>query len=83
MGAYPPSWTAAGEVEPVPHRNARNRRVPAACDRCEIEVIRGVSAEAGITKLLEREMIYVVGRADLPGRPIQYGPRITSTSSSA
>jgi segregation and condensation protein B len=23
--------------------------------------------------LLEREMIYVVGRADLPGRPLQYG----------
>jgi segregation and condensation protein B len=41
--------------------------------RGEIEVIRGVSAEAGITKLLEREMIYVVGRAELPGRPIQYG----------
>jgi segregation and condensation protein B len=41
--------------------------------RGEIEVIRGVSAEAGINKLLEREMIYVVGRADLPGRPIQYG----------
>ena len=41
--------------------------------RGEIEVIRGVSAEAGVTKLLEREMIYVVGRADLPGRPIQYG----------
>ena len=41
--------------------------------RGEIEVIRGVSAEAGINKLLEREMVYVVGRADLPGRPIQYG----------
>jgi segregation and condensation protein B len=41
--------------------------------RSEIETIRGVSAEAGITKLLERELIYVVGRADLPGRPIQYG----------
>ena len=41
--------------------------------RGEIEVIRGVSAEAGITKLLEREMVYVVGRADLPGRPLQYG----------
>jgi len=23
--------------------------------------------------LLERELIYIVGRADLPGRPIQYG----------
>ena len=41
--------------------------------RAEIETIRGVSAEAGVNKLLERELIYVVGRADLPGRPIQYG----------
>ena len=41
--------------------------------RGEIEVIRGVSAEAGVNKLLERELVYVVGRADLPGRPIQYG----------
>lgn len=41
--------------------------------RGEIETIRGVSAEAGINKLLERELIFIVGRADLPGRPIQYG----------
>jgi segregation and condensation protein B len=41
--------------------------------RTEIETIRGVSAEAGVNKLLERELIYIVGRADTPGRPIQYG----------
>ena len=41
--------------------------------RTEIETIRGVSAEAGINKLLERELIYVVGRADTPGRPTQFG----------
>jgi segregation and condensation protein B len=41
--------------------------------RSEIEVVRGVSADAGISKLLERELITVVGRAELPGRPIQYG----------
>jgi len=41
--------------------------------RTEIETVRGVSAEAGINKLLERELIYIVGRADLPGRPLQYG----------
>lgn len=41
--------------------------------RGEIETIRGVSAEAGINKLLERDLIYIVGRADAPGRPIQYG----------
>ena len=31
--------------------------------RGEIETIRGVSAEAGINKLLERELIYKIGRA--------------------
>lgn len=41
--------------------------------RAEIETIRGVSAEAGLNKLLERELAYIVGRADAPGRPIQYG----------
>jgi segregation and condensation protein B len=41
--------------------------------RTEIETIRGVSAEAGLSKLLERELVYITGRADLPGRPLQYG----------
>jgi len=41
--------------------------------RAEIETIRGVSAEAGLNKLLERGLVQVVGRAELPGRPIQYG----------
>lgn len=41
--------------------------------RAEIEAIRGVSAEAGLSRLLERELIAVSGRSDLPGRPLQYG----------
>jgi segregation and condensation protein B len=41
--------------------------------RAEIELVRGVSADAGLAKLLERELITIVGRAELPGRPIQYG----------
>lgn len=41
--------------------------------RSELESIRGVSAEKGLSNLLERELIYIVGRADLPGRPLQYG----------
>jgi segregation and condensation protein B len=41
--------------------------------RAEIEAVRGVSADAGVAKLLERELITVVGRAEVPGRPIQYG----------
>lgn len=41
--------------------------------RAEIESIRGVSADSPINRLLERELIKITGRADLPGRPIQYG----------
>lgn len=41
--------------------------------RGEIETIRGVAAEAGLNRLMERELIAIVGRAELPGRPIQYG----------
>jgi segregation and condensation protein B len=41
--------------------------------RSEVEAIRGVSADSSLNKLLERELIYVVGRAELPGRPLQYG----------
>ena len=41
--------------------------------RSEVEAIRGVSADSALNKLLERELVYVVGRAELPGRPVQYG----------
>lgn len=41
--------------------------------RSEIEAIRGVSADSGLNKLLEKDLIFVVGRAELPGRPLQYG----------
>jgi segregation and condensation protein B len=41
--------------------------------RAEIEAIRGVSADSALNRLLERELVFVVGRAELPGRPIQYG----------
>jgi len=40
--------------------------------RAEMEAIRGVSADSALNKLLERELIYVAGRAELPGRPLQY-----------
>lgn len=41
--------------------------------RAEIESIRGVSVDSPANRLLEIELIEVVGRAELPGRPIQYG----------
>jgi segregation and condensation protein B len=41
--------------------------------RSEIEAIRGVSADSAVNKLLEKDLIAVTGRAELPGRPLQYG----------
>lgn len=41
--------------------------------RAEIEAIRGVSSDSALSTLLEQELIHVTGRADLPGRPLQYG----------
>lgn len=39
----------------------------------EIQQIRGVSPDYSIDRLLERGLIDVRGRADSPGRPLQYG----------
>ena len=41
--------------------------------RSDIEAIRGVSADSALNRLLERDLVYIVGRAELPGRPLQYG----------
>lgn len=41
--------------------------------RSEVEKIRGVSIDSALSRLLERDLVKIVGRADLPGRPIQYG----------
>ncbi len=40
--------------------------------RSEIEAVRGVAADSAVNKLIEKELVHVVGRADLPGRPLQY-----------
>lgn len=41
--------------------------------RAEMEAIRGVSVESALLRLQELELVAVTGRADLPGRPLQYG----------
>lgn len=41
--------------------------------RAEIEQIRGVSADGVMQTLLERGLIEAVGRAEVVGRPMQYG----------
>jgi segregation and condensation protein B len=42
------------------------------CTQAEIEAIRGVSVDAVLKTLLERELIQEAGRKPSPGRPILY-----------
>ncbi|MBU0716319.1 MAG: SMC-Scp complex subunit ScpB [Verrucomicrobia bacterium] len=41
--------------------------------RAEIEALRGVNVDAMMRHLLELQLIRIVGRSDLPGRPLMYG----------
>ena len=41
--------------------------------RPELERIRGVSCDYAIHKLLEKEMVTILGRSEAPGRPLLYG----------
>lgn len=72
-------WVRALRNEPLPAKLSTSALETLAVvayrqpvTRSEIESVRGVSADAGLNKLLERELIFITGRADLPGRPLQY-----------
>ena len=41
--------------------------------RADIEFIRGVNVDGAIKSLMEKDLIRMVGRKDVPGRPILYG----------
>jgi segregation and condensation protein B len=41
--------------------------------RLEVEAIRGVKVGPMLQSLLQHKLIRVVGRADVPGKPLQYG----------
>jgi segregation and condensation protein B len=41
--------------------------------RVEIEQIRGVDTAGVLRTLLDRRLIRIIGRKDIPGRPIMYG----------
>lgn len=41
--------------------------------KSDMEKIRGVSCEYGVQKLLEKELVEIVGRSSGPGRPLLYG----------
>ena len=42
-------------------------------EKADIEHIRGVNCDYTLQKLLEKELITIIGRADGPGKPILYG----------
>ncbi len=39
----------------------------------ELEQIRGVNCDYSIQKLLDKELITIIGKSDAPGKPILYG----------
>ena len=41
--------------------------------RPEVEEIRGVNCDYALQKLLEKELVVIVGRSEGPGRPLLYG----------
>jgi len=41
--------------------------------KAEIEAIRGVNSDGVVKTLLERRMIKILGRKEVPGRPLMYG----------
>lgn len=44
--------------------------------KTDLEAIRGVSCDYSLQKLLEKELVSIVGRSDGPGRPLLYGTSI-------
>jgi len=43
------------------------------CTRSDVEAIRGVSVDGMVRNLLEMQLVKVVGRSELPGRPWLFG----------
>ncbi len=41
--------------------------------KAEVEQIRGVNCDYGIQRLLEKDLISIVGRSEGPGKPMLYG----------
>ncbi len=72
-------WVRLLRDDPKPHKLSQAAMETLAIvayrqpmTRSEIESVRGVSSDSAINTLLEHELIMVTGRADLPGRPLQY-----------
>ena len=67
-----------GEAKPVRLRQAAMETLALVAyrqpvTRAEMETVRGVAVDSAINRLIDYGLIRVIGRANLPGRPIQYG----------
>lgn len=43
------------------------------CTRTDVESIRGVNCDYAIQKLLEKDLVHIIGRNEGPGKPLIYG----------
>ena len=41
--------------------------------KAQIEAVRGVNSDSAVRTLLERELVKIIGRQEVPGRPLLYG----------
>lgn len=44
--------------------------------KSEVEAIRGVNCDYTLQKLLEKELVSIIGRSEGPGRPLLYGTSV-------
>ena len=66
------------DTDPEPNALARSSPLAIVAYRqpvtkAEIEAIRGVQAGPILRSLVDRALVKVTGRADVPGHPLQYG----------
>ena len=47
--------------------------LPLFQNKPDLEAIRGVNCDYALQKLLEKELIEILGRSETPGRPLLYG----------
>ncbi|SDM05987.1 segregation and condensation protein B [Catalinimonas alkaloidigena] len=72
-------------VQTLLRQNSKKRLSPSALEtlaiiaykqpvtKTEVEQIRGVTCDYALQKLLEKELVEILGKAETPGRPLLYG----------
>ncbi len=69
-------WLAAAVPTKLSHQSLEALAIVAYKQpiiKAEVEAIRGVNSDGVIKTLLERRLIKILGRKEVPGRPLMYG----------